>query len=290
MQNHSATAILFPGQGSQEPDMVDLVAAEAPDLLERCLELVDDDPFARVSDSTRFAQPAIFCASVASWRRARDHVVPPVAIAGHSLGEFAALVAAEALDPIDALELVVLRGRLMWEAGERAGGGSMLALLGASDDVAAELAAEHGVVVANENAPGQIVLSGSLEGLGAAAEHARADGLRAMELGVSGAFHSPAMIPAVGPFETALAGVELRPPTIPVLSGLTGRPMTSPRSDLAGALTKPVRWTAVMAGLAERGVTRFVDAGPGRVLAKLTRRNVPGAEASALADLVAVGA
>src|SRR4051794_39967696 len=159
------TAILFPGQGSQAPGMLDLVAAEAPDLLERCRELVEDDPFARAGDSTRFAQPAIFCASVASWRRARDAAGTPIAVAGHSLGEFAALVAAEALDPFDALELVVLRGRLMWEAGERAGGGSMLALLGAEEADAARLAAAHGVVVANLNAPGQVVLSGPLAGL-----------------------------------------------------------------------------------------------------------------------------
>ncbi|HEY3187380.1 MAG TPA: acyltransferase domain-containing protein, partial [Solirubrobacteraceae bacterium] len=120
MPNDAPTAVLFPGQGSQEPAMRDLVAAEAPDLLERCLDLVGEDPFARVADSTRFAQPAIFCASVAGWRRAAPHVGLPVAFAGHSLGEFAALVAADAIDAADALELVVLRGHLMWEAGERA--------------------------------------------------------------------------------------------------------------------------------------------------------------------------
>jgi malonyl CoA-acyl carrier protein transacylase len=264
--------------------MLDLVAAEAPDLLERCRDLVDDDPFARVGDSTRFAQPAIFCASVASWRRFAGAAGAPVAVAGHSLGEFAALVAAEALDPIDALELVVLRGRLMWEAGERAGGGAMLALLGAEDADATRLAAAHGVVVANLNAPGQVVLSGPLAGLAAAAEAARAEGLRAMELGVAGAFHSPAMAAAVGPFATALAHVELREPAIPVISGLTGGPMTHPRRDLAGALTQPVRWTAVMHELAARGADRFLDAGPGRVLTKLVRRNAPDAETGALAD------
>jgi [acyl-carrier-protein] S-malonyltransferase len=285
MPNDAATALLFPGQGSHEPEMIDLVAAEAPDLLERCLELVEDDPFARVADSTRFAQPAIFCASIAGWRRARDLAPRPVAVAGHSLGELAALVAADALDALEALELVVLRGRLMWEAGERSGGGAMLALLGASDEVAANLAAAHGVVVANQNAPGQVVLSGPGVRLDAAAEQARADGLRAMELGVTAAFHSPAMAPALGPFATALAHVELRAPAIPVISGLTGRPMTHPRRDLAGALTQPVRWTAVMRALADRGVQRFIDAGPGRVLAKLAKRNVPGAEIGALADL-----
>jgi len=278
MPNDAPTAVLFPGQGSQEPGMRDLVAAEAPDLLESCLELVGEDPFARVADSTRFAQPAIFCASVAGWRRAAAHVDPPVAVAGPSLGEFAALVAADALVPLDALELVVLRGRLMSEAGERAGGGTMLALLGASDEQAARLAAVHRVFVANENAPGQIVLSGPEDGIAAAAERARADGLRAMELGVTGAFHSPAMEAAAPPFTAALKRTAFRTPAIPVVSCLTAQTMTDPRRDLADGLTRPVRWTATMHALAERGARRFFDAGPGQVLTKLAKRNVTGAE------------
>jgi len=279
------TAIMFPGQGAQEPGMRDLVAAEAPDLVERCLELVGEDPFARVPDSTRFAQPAIFCASVAGWRRAAAQLERPVAVAGHSLGEFAALVAAEALDPQDALELVVLRGQLMWEAGERSGGGAMLALLGASEDHADRLAAAHGVHVANENAPGQVVLSGAAGAIAAVARDARDDGLRAMELGVTGAFHTPAMVPAIKPFAAALETVTFREPAVPVISCLTAAPMTDPRRDLADGLTRPVRWTATMRALADRGAERFLDAGPGQVVAKLARRNVPGAEVQTLAAL-----
>jgi len=279
------TAIMFPGQGSHEPGMRDLVAAEAPDLLEHCLELVGEDPFARVPDSTRFAQPAIFCASVAGWRRASGALKPPTAVAGHSLGEFAALVAAEAVDQFDALELVVLRGRLMWESGERSGGGGMLALLGASDEHADRLAAAHGVYVANENAPGQVVLSGPAAGIAAAARAARDDGLRAMELGVTGAFHTPAMAAATEPFAEALADAEFREPAFPVISCLTAAPMRNPRSDLANGLTKPVRWMATMRALADRGAERFLDAGPGQVLAKLAKRNVPGAETGRLAAL-----
>src|SRR3954467_14837800 len=179
------TAILFPGQGSQMPGMRDLVAQHAPELLER----LGDEPFERVGESTRFAQPAIFCASLAGWY-ALD-AEPPLAMAGHSLGELTALVAAGALDPFDGLELVVLRGRLMDEAG----GGTMLALLGAEIEQAEALATAHGVTVANDNAPGQVVLSGPAEALDAAARAARDDGLRALELGVAGAFHSPAMTP-----------------------------------------------------------------------------------------------
>src|SRR3954454_21500261 len=143
------TAILFPGQGSQAPGMRDLVAQHAPELLER----LGDESFDRVGESTRFAQPAIFCASLAGWRAVDAE---PLAMAGHSLGELTALVAAGALDPFDGLQLVVLRGRLMADAG----GGTMLALLGAEPEQADALAAAHGVTVANDNAPGQLVLSG----------------------------------------------------------------------------------------------------------------------------------
>jgi [acyl-carrier-protein] S-malonyltransferase len=266
------TAVLFPGQGSQQPGMRDAVAAEAPELLDRCLSLVGADPFERVADSTRFAQPAIFCASVAGWRRLGAE---PVAAAGHSLGELAALVAADAVDPLDALELVVLRGALMADAG----GGTMLAVLGAGDAEAEAIAHDHGVTVANYNAPGQVVLSGPREALDAAAADADARGAKAMELGVAGAFHSPAMAPAVAPFSDALERTAFRAPRFPVVSCLTAEPMTDPRGDLAGALTGPVRWTATMHALRALGAEDFVDAGPGRVLHKLVRRTLEPARA-----------
>lgn len=267
-----ATAVLFPGQGSQQPDMRDRVAADAPDLLERCLDLVGTDPFARAAESTRFAQPAIFCASVAGWRTLDDEVrADAVAVAGHSLGELAALVAAEVLDAPTALELVVLRGRLMAEAG----GGTMLALLGADEETAEALAHRHGVAVANFNAPGQVVLSGAPDALDAASAAARAHGVKTLELGVAGAFHSPAMEPAVAPFAAALAEVAFAVPRLTVISCATGAPLRDPRAELAAALTRPVRWTATMRALHELGADAFVDAGPGRVLAKLAKRNAP---------------
>ncbi len=272
-----ATAVLFPGQGSQRPDMRDTVAAELPDLLERCLELVGDDPFERVAESTRFAQPAIFCASVAGWRRLQPELESQeiVAVAGHSLGEFAALVAAGALDAADALELVVVRGRLMDEAG----GGTMLALLGVADDAAEALAGRHGLSVANLNAPGEIVLSGPVDAVEAAVQAARADDMKILELGVAGAFHSPAMAPAVEPFTAALERAPFRAPAVPVISCLSAAPMTDPRRDLADVLTGPVRWSATMQALRALGAEEFVDAGPGRVLHKLVRRNLHGAHA-----------
>jgi [acyl-carrier-protein] S-malonyltransferase len=261
-----------------------LVAEHAPDLLDRALALCGDDLFDRVDESTRYAQPAIFCASVAGWNRAAPLSEPPVAVAGHSLGEFAALVAAEAVDADAALELVALRGNLMADASEGAGGGSMLALLKASVEDAARLAAAHGVVVANDNAPGQLVLSGARDALAAVAEDARAEGLRAMSIGVEGAFHSSAMEPAVRPFADALAETRFRAPAFPVVSCLTGAPLTDPARELADALTNPVRWTTAMRALADLGARRFLDAGPGHVVAKLVRRNIRDAEAGTLAD------
>src|SRR5947209_14177132 len=195
----AATAILFPGQGSQSRDMRDSVARVRPDLLSLVQELVGEDPFPRAEEGTSFAQPAIFCASLAGWAAFGR----PAAelMAGHSLGELAALVAAGVLGERDGLELVVLRGRLMQEAGERAGDGGMLALLGrGAAEHAAALAEAHGLAVANDNSPQQIVLSGLRAALPAAGAAAKELGLRAMELPVTGAFHSPMMEAAVDEF------------------------------------------------------------------------------------------
>ncbi len=286
------TAGLFPGQGSQTGDLRSQVARDAPELLELCVELVGEDPFARVTESTRFAQPAIFCASVAGWMRMREHV-RPVALAGHSLGELSALVAAEALDPAEGLVLAVRRGELMAAAAVGDGEEGMLALLGAGEDLPARLAEDHGVVVANDNAPGQVVLAGRLERLHEARDAARAQGARAIMLDVAGAFHSPAMAGAVAPFRAALEQVQLREPVVPVICGWSARPFDNVREELAAAIVAPVRWRSTMLALAALGAEQFVDFGPGSVLAKLVRRNLPEArviDPDELAVPVAVGA
>jgi malonyl CoA-acyl carrier protein transacylase len=273
------TALLFPGQGSQTHEMRDDVARTRPDLLDAVTELVGDDPFARVEESTAFAQPAIFCASMASWSRVRDRV-DPVAMAGHSLGELSALAAAGAVNELDALALVVLRGRLMAESGAASGGGTMLAVLRGTPARAAALAARHGVTVANDNAPDQVVLSGARTDLEGAGNDARAQGMRAMLLDVAGAFHSPQMAAAVEPFRTALSKVTFRATDVPVISCATAAPFTDPAAELAEALVRPVRWRDTMTALAGLGVDTFLDAGPGRVLAKLAPRCVAGAAAA----------
>ena len=265
--------------------MRELVAAVRPDLLAQVTALVGEDPFAKVDESTRFAQPAIFCASLAGWERVRGYV-DPVAFAGHSLGELTALVAAGALDERDGLRLVVLRGQLMATSGEQAGGGTMLVLLGATPAQAASIASRHDVCVANDNAPGQVVLSGSPAALAVAAADAGLEGLRTIKLGVAGAFHSPQMQDAVIPFRDALAETEFRKPTVPVISCATAAAFVDPREELAAALVRPVRWRETMSALAADGVQAFVDAGPGRVLAKLAPRCVPGAGAASLDMLI----
>ena len=271
------TTILFPGQGSQTRDMRESVAAARPDLLTLATELVGEDPFPRAEDGTQFAQPAIFCASLAGW----DALGRPDGdfMAVHSLGELAALEAAGALAEQDGLKLVALRGKLMHEAGERAGDGSMLALLGAgAAEHAGGLAEEHGLAVANDNSPQQVVLSGERSALADAAASAKELGLRAMELPVSGAFHSPMMASALPEFAAALDGVEISAPRVPVLSAVTADPFDDVRSQLVQALTMPVRWRETLLALRELGADRFVEVGPGRVLTGLVKRTLKDVE------------
>lgn len=275
------TVALFPGQGSQTPDMRDHVVRRCPDLLERCVELVGEDPFARVDESTRFQQPAIFCASWAGWTALG---ATPAAAAGHSLGELAALAAAGVLSLEDALALVVLRGRLMAEADPR---GSMVALVGASAADAAAIAQDTGVAIANDNAPGQIVLSGPRECLAGVEAAAVQRGVRARPLPVAGAFHSPSMQPAISAFRAALDEVDLGAPRFPVYSCTSARPFTDVRAELAASLVRPVRWRETFVALHEAGWSAFVETGPGRVLAGLGRRIVPGTQVQAVEALTA---
>src|SRR4051794_41091028 len=154
------TAILFPGQGSQTPEMRDRVAAVRPDLLDLTLEAVGEDPFPRADEDTRFAQPAILAASLAGWTAMREEIGEPTALAGHSLGELTALAVSQAISERDALRLAALRGRLMSESGARRGDGTMLAALGGDDKTVVSIAEQHGVTVAHDNAPGPLLLSG----------------------------------------------------------------------------------------------------------------------------------
>ena len=273
--NPDLTAVLFPGQGSSLAGARDLVETHCSDLHQLSCGLLGQDPFDHASESTLYAQPATFLASLAGWA-ALGEIDQPVAFAGHSLGEITALTAAGVFDAEGALRLVILRAALMADATRGGEPGGMLALLKGVPGQADAIAAACGVVVANDNAPGQAVLSGPLDRLRQAAGVARGQGLRAIALDVSGAFHSPAVDAAREPFERAVRSHRLGVPYGAVFSGLTAAPFVDIPKELADALIRPVRWRETMTALRALGVTSFIDVGPDRVLARLAERNLPG--------------
>jgi malonyl CoA-acyl carrier protein transacylase len=278
----STSAVLFPGQGVGDASSRELVAAVRPDLLELATELVGADPFERMSEGTAFAQPAVYCASIAGYEQLGRPA--PEYFAGHSLGEVGALAAAGAIDDTDGVRIVVARGRAMEDAAERGDPGGMLAV-GSDRDGAAGLAAEHGLTLVNENSPQQFVLSGPLAAVEAAEAAAKSSGVRAKKLAVAGAFHTEAMASGVEPFRAALDRIEFRRPDAPVISSTTTEPFgIDVRDALAASLVSPIRWTMVLGRLGVLGVTRYLDVGPGKVLAGLVRRTLDGVETETLAS------
>jgi [acyl-carrier-protein] S-malonyltransferase len=274
------TALLFPGQGSQTDDMRELVERACPELLEQATDDLGVDPFERVDQGTAYAQPALYCASLAGWMAGGR----PTAqfMAGHSLGELAALVAAGSLDASDGLLLALTRGRVMQEAAERGPGGGMLAVLGDEGPTRA-VADSLRLTVANDNAPGQLVLSGPDDALAAARAELKGSGLRTIRLRVQGAFHSPAMESAVPAFRAALDDVEFADLDVPVVSSTTARPFDDIRRRLADALVRPVRWREALVALYDAGARRFVETGPGSVLTGLVRRTLDSVDATTVA-------
>ncbi len=274
------SALLIPGQGSQTAEMAAVVASERPDLLNLARGELGVDPFEVLGEGTRFAQAAIYCASLAYWARAGypEHEM----VAGHSLGELAALVIAGALSDQDGLELALLRGRLMEAAGEGSPGG-MMAVLGGEDEQVREVAGRYELAVANDNAPGQVVLSGPAQALTVARGELRSAGVKAIRLPVAGAFHSAAMATAASRFREVLARIEFREPRVTVYSSTSAAPQEDPRAGLAAALTAPVRWRQTVVRMYEDGAREFVEAGPGDVLTGLVRRTLEDVEASSLA-------
>jgi len=251
---------------------------------------------------TEVAQPALLLVSTVladSLRRESGGAVEVIGVAGHSVGEYAALVAARALEPGEAMGLVVERGRAM--AGMREGG--MAALLGADESLAAQICDEVSaegagvVVVANLNAPGQVVLSGSRDALERAIALARERGVRrAMPLNVSGAFHSPLMAPAAARFGELLDAAQFAGASVPVVCNVDGEAVSDAaglRDRLRRQLTAPVQWIACVETLVGLGVDALVEVGPGSVLTGLAKRIAPDVRAlsvSRLDDAVAVHA
>ncbi len=290
-----ALALLFPGQGSQFPGMADpwISHPAGAAVLEEASSALGRDVAAACRDeellaTTEFAQPALLACDVAAWSVLEAQGVRPEAAAGHSLGEFAALVAAGALAFADAMELVAERGRAMQAAAlERPG--TMTALLGLSAAEVAEICEVAGrgdvLAVANENAPNQVVLSGSVDAVERAEEAARSRRARAVRLNVAGAFHSPLMQSAVVRMRDALSTASFEDPRFPVAANVSGRLIgdrTAFRDLLARHLVSPVRWERSMRTLGNAGFDTFVEAGPGDVLARLVKRTLPDARAIAV--------
>lgn len=267
-------AVMFPGQGSQHEGMRSAVRRHAPDLLETVMREIGSDPFTRLKDGTLYVQPAVFCASIASWRRAR-YECRPSAIAGHSLGELTALVAADVISEDDGLRLVLARARACESAAREVGGG-MIAL-GVDVGTSYEIAVRCGAHLAADNSPRQSVLSGTEESLRSVELSAQRGGFRHLRLAIGGPFHSPLMGPALEPFAIQLEATEMRSPRCPIFTGVTAAPFVDLRKQLLDGLTKPVRWRELLLVLRHEGITRFVEAAPGKALCGLVRRTLPDA-------------
>ena len=282
-------AVLFPGQGTQVPGMglpwrdhpswtvVERAEAAVGEPLAQLLLEADAEQLGR----TREAQLAVMLMSLMAWEAVRDLVGQPVAVAGHSLGQVTALVAAGTLSVEDGVRLAVRRAECTQGAADRTGG-RMAALMGATLEQAEEACqpkagAARACWVANDNAPGQVVVGGTPEGLEAAGARARRLGVRkVMALNVGGAFHTPLMASARDELEPDLAATDFSAPAWPVVSNVDARPYTdaawAPR--LADHLVEPVRWRQTMVTLTDLGAASSFELGPGSVLSGLARRIV----------------
>jgi [acyl-carrier-protein] S-malonyltransferase len=283
-------AFIFPGQGSQKVGMgkshtgsnpqFKKTVEEANRLLGYSLSDIMFEGPEETLTQTQYTQPAIFLHSIALFRTMQ---VKPDMTAGHSLGEFSALVAAGVLNFKTALELVALRGKLMQNAGE-IHPGTMAAIIGLEDNVVDEIcetateAIQKPVVPANYNCPGQLVISGDEDAVKKAVELAKESGCRlAKMLPVSGAFHSPLMKPAFEALQEKLDETDFSEPNCPVYSNYTAKASADPdeiKNNLLHQLVSPVRWTQTLQNMEKNGATSFIEVGPGKVLQGLVKRTL----------------
>jgi [acyl-carrier-protein] S-malonyltransferase len=287
MAQSDKLAYVFPGQGSQWVGMGqdlynDFKSAKAVfDQADEALgfpisRLCFDGPEEELRQTVN-AQPAIVTASFACLEACREvGGLPPASfVAGHSLGEYTALAAAGVLDFADAVSLSRERGRLMHEAGQMTPGG-MAAIIGLDEAPLAELCVESGAQVANFNCPGQIVISGAEDNLNRAVEMAKDKGAhRAIPLQVSGAFHTPLMQPAVDGLARVIPKLSFKDPTTPIIGNTTAQPLTTAQAvkkELLDQLCNCVQWQRSVKYMISKGVSTFIEIGPGKVLAGLIKR------------------
>ncbi|MDN3716714.1 ACP S-malonyltransferase [Vibrio breoganii] len=304
----SKFAIVFPGQGSQslgmlaelgeQFDIVKQTFAEASEVLGYDLwALIQDGPVEDLNQTHR-TQPALLASSVAVWRVWNDQgLATPELLAGHSLGEYSALVCAGVIDFKEAIKLVELRGQLMQEA-VPAGTGAMYAIIGLADDAIAKACEEaaQGEVVSpvNFNSPGQVVIAGNkaaVERAGVLCKEAGAK--RALPLPVSVPSHCALMKPAADRLAEALKDIEFNAPTLPVINNVDVAAETDPakiKDALVRQLYCPVRWTEGVQKMHEQGVEKLLELGPGKVLTGLTKRIVKSLTAAAVNDTASLEA
>jgi [acyl-carrier-protein] S-malonyltransferase len=298
------TAFVFPGQASQYVGVGQDLVKEYPiaksifdqadailgiPLSQICFTGPED-----ILTDTINNQPALLTHSVATLRiiQSRSPNLVPVFVAGHSLGEYSALVAADVMDFADALKLVRARGRAMQHAGIMHPG-MMAAVLGLADTELESVCHQTGTQIANYNAPGQIVISGSRPDMEKAISLAKERGARrVVPLAVSIAAHSRWMQTAAQEFSQAVADTPMRTPTFPIVSNVTARPLKPDeiRSELIDQLTSPVQWVRSVQYMVEHGATRFIEVGPKDVLAGLVRRIDKNVHAISIGDVATVKA
>lgn len=291
------TAYLFPGQASQKVGMgYDIFTQteigrhyfeQANEIMGLDLQdIVFNGPEEKLRQ-TQFTQPAIYVVSVILGKILTDYNKIPRAVAGHSLGEYSAITVAGAVNFESGFQLVKLRAQKMHEAGLE-NPGTMAAILGMKDEDVIRIcqeASSHGVVVsANFNAPGQVVISGTVEGVSEAMSLARNEGaMKTVSLNVSGAFHSPLMSPAREALAEQLKSTEIKDAEIPVVMNVSAKATVKKetiREGLLDQLEKPVRWRESIINMVEAGMDQFIEIGPGRVLQGLTKRINRKAETS----------
>ena len=279
-------AYIFPGQGAQFVGMGKDLYENSPlakELFEKANEIIgfriSDIMFSGTDEElkqTNVTQPAIFLHSVILAKVLGDDFKPEM-VAGHSLGEFSALVAANALSFEDGLKLVIARANAMQKACE-VQPSTMAAILGLADEVVEQVCAgiEEVVVPANYNCPGQLVISGSIEGIDKACEQLTAAGAkRALKLNVGGAFHSPLMEPAKVELQAAIEATEINAPVCPIYQNVNAQPTSDPaviKANLIAQLTGAVKWTQTATNMIADGGNDFVEVGPGNVLQGLVKK------------------